>query len=157
MSKLYKEKSEVNGIGLFTSVSFKKGETVAYIHGPVHVFRTLTPKISRQTMNWIGVGKYSWINTEKSKFRYINHSCDPNTAQVTKRKVIALRDIAAGEELTLDYSLTEAEPGWLIPNCSCATKFCRDTISSITELPQSVYKKRKDYIPKNFQKIYENQ
>lgn len=105
-------------------------------------------------MNWIGVGKYSWINTDKSLFRFINHSCDPNVAQVKKRKVIALRDIPADSELTMDYSLTEAEPDWEIGPCNCGSKSCRIKVSAISKLPVSVFNKHKNHIPEKFQKIY---
>ena len=156
MSKLYKDKSKVNGTGLFSSEDFKKNDTIAYIQGPIHVFRKFTPVVSKQMLNWIGVGKYSWINTDKSEFRFINHSCEPNTALISKRKVVAVQKIQAGEELTMDYSLTEAEPNWKIANCSCGTESCRGSILPIMKLSKKVYLKSKKIIPKNFQKIYEN-
>jgi len=109
MKKLHKAKSKINGVGLFSTQSYKKQDFIAYIDGPIHVIREYTPTLSKQTLNWIGASKYSWINTDKSVFRFINHSCDPNVAQITQRKVVAIKDIQAGEELTMDYSLTEAE------------------------------------------------
>jgi hypothetical protein len=42
--------------------------------------------------------RYSW--------RFLNHSCNPNTALVG-RALHALRSIAEGEELTFDYNTTE--------------------------------------------------
>jgi SET domain-containing protein len=58
----------------------------------------------------------------------INHSCEPNlTSRVMKGHVLymSLREIKAGEELTIDYNfsdLTEKTP------CSCGAKTCRGTI-----------------------------
>ena len=46
------------------------------------------------------------------RWRFLNHSCAP-TCRVEGRRLVALRDLAAGEELTFDYNATEwsvAEP-----------------------------------------------
>src|SRR2546421_7926965 len=46
------------------------------------------------------------------------HACDPNceTDQIRNRIwIIALRNIEAGEELTYDYNLFDADPGELAP------------------------------------------
>lgn len=55
-----------------------------------------------------------------------NHSCEPNT-EYHGLDVVALREIAMGEELTLDYAEflnEESEPF----TCSCGTKSCRGTV-----------------------------
>lgn len=57
--------------------------------------------------------------------RYINHSCDPAMLGVGDQVEIAVRDIAAGEELTCEYAnlnLTEPMP------CRCGAPNCRGTI-----------------------------
>jgi len=57
--------------------------------------------------------------------RYINHSCDPAMLGVGDQVEIAVRDIAAGEELTCEYAnlnLTEPMP------CRCGAAGCRGTI-----------------------------
>ncbi len=59
---------------------------------------------------------YSW--------QYLNHDCEPNgyvnTAELTFR---ALRDIAAGEEITFNYLTTESEMA--VPfNCGCGSTNC---------------------------------
>jgi hypothetical protein len=63
--------------------------------------------------------------------RYINHSCDPNTYVKTvkgKRLVIARREIAAGEEITYDYSINSS--GNTIWLCGCGAARCRREIHS---------------------------
>ena len=67
---------------------------------------------------------------------FVNHSCDPNceTDQIGGRIwIIALRDIAANEELTYDYCLWDAEPGEEAP-CYCGAGNCRGTMYSEDEL-----------------------
>jgi hypothetical protein len=59
---------------------------------------------------------------------YINHSCDPNLLYDTRGNVIAGRDIAAGEELFVDY-------GFFCVNwderfvCRCGSARCRGRVT----------------------------
>lgn len=67
---------------------------------------------------------------------FVNHSCNPNceTDQIGGRIwIIALRDIAADEELTYDYCLWDAEPGEEAP-CYCGAGNCRGTMYSAEEI-----------------------
>ena len=156
MSRLYCKQSKIDGNGLFTSEALKAGQHVGYIQGPIEIVRNFSPKLSEESMDWIGVGKYSWINTKESPFRCINHSCEPNVAHVTKRKIIALIDLPADSELTMDYSLTEADTDWEIKPCKCGSKICRKVITSIEKLPERIVKVNELVIPQAFLKIYKN-
>ena len=55
-----------------------------------------------------------------------NHSCDPNTAY-RGLDVVALRDIACGQELTLDYSRLCDESIPAFP-CRCGAAICRGEV-----------------------------
>jgi|SRR5665213_2741620 len=58
-------------------------------------------------------------------FRFINHSCAPNTfmrCTSSRAEFYALRAIARGEELTVDYG--ESHHGGRLP-CGCGTPSCR--------------------------------
>jgi hypothetical protein len=68
----------------------------------------------------------------------INHSCDPNAGFLCGDPVLyALRDIAAGEQITWDYSTSLAEPGWAL-ECLCGSPKCRGIIRSWGELSADV-------------------
>lgn len=155
MKRLGISKSRINGSGLFVTEDLKKGEIIGYIHGPIVSFRKFTPAISKSMLNWIGAGRYTWIDTTTSPFRFINHSCNPNVAIVTKRKVVALVDIPKNTEIVMDYSLSEAEPGWSI-QCTCNSEHCRKNIGPIQTIPESTYRRFKRHISKSFQKVYEH-
>jgi SET domain-containing protein len=78
---------------------------------------------------------------------FVNHTCDPNceTDQIDNRIwVIALRDIAAGEELTYDYNLYDGDPGEQA-HCYCGLKGCRRTMFSEEEIARQkkILKRRK--------------
>ena len=61
-----------------------------------------------------------------------NHSCDPNTAYAGLN-VVALRDIAPGEELTLDYA--ELCDGDMVPfQCVCGSVNCRGEVRGRRQL-----------------------
>jgi hypothetical protein len=68
---------------------------------------------------------------------FTNHSCDPNTGvRLTARGtvVVALRDIAAHEELTYDYS-TYLDNPYESMVCRCGAPNCRGVIGSFATLP----------------------
>ena len=57
--------------------------------------------------------------------RWINHACDPN-AMRSGVKVFAWRDIAAGEEITIDYRLNAFDgDSW---PCECHSPSCTGTV-----------------------------
>src|SRR5207248_9896344 len=58
---------------------------------------------------------------------FLNHSCEPNVGIQGQIVFVAMRDVAAGEELTLDYATIErpAEP----MACRCGAKGCRRLIT----------------------------
>jgi hypothetical protein len=72
--------------------------------------------------------------------RFLNHSCEPNCGILIQRgtdniEIHALRDIAAGEELTLDYETFEEEFEALTGPCLCRTASCRGRLRGYGFLP----------------------
>lgn len=67
---------------------------------------------------------------------YVNHSCTPNTQlRITgwSAWLVARAAIAAGDEITMDYSACMlAEPS--LPSCRCAALGCRGAVLSLDEL-----------------------
>lgn len=158
VKKLFVKNSKINGSGLFANRSFKKGEFIEYIKGPtqrIDIYN-MSKELAKKSLNWIGYSKEVWINTDHSPFRFINHSCDPSAAVLTKRKVYALRDINAGDEITMDYSLNDADHFWTINNCRCGAKNCRGTIRSIQHLDNKIFIKKRQLIQQVFQRVYKN-
>ena len=58
---------------------------------------------------------------------YTNHSCDPNLAIQGQIVLVAMRDIAAGEELTIDWATTD--DGDHEMTCQCGSPRCRGTVT----------------------------
>jgi hypothetical protein len=128
--KVHIGKSKLHGKGLLALQDIKKGGIVFTIKGKKIKFLINDRKKAKIAgFNWIGISKNSWIDPSGFGL-FANHSCDPNSAIKGKVQVVAIKDIKKGEEVTSDYSLTEADIFWHI-KCSCGSKNCRKTINSI--------------------------
>jgi hypothetical protein len=89
------------GARLITDQPYKQGDIVYHITG-----HRVTGQVTYQT---IQVGPHTHIE-ELGVLAYLNHSCQPNTVvNVSDLTVVAVRDIAAGEELNFFYPSTEWE------------------------------------------------
>ncbi len=142
------------GKGIFTKKSFLRGETVFVIRGTKKSYNGRIP--SKIGQRWIGIGVNKWINpSRQNPAWFINHSCDPNVGRNSLYKIVAMRDIDIGEELTIDYSMTEEDPLWAM-KCSCGAKNCRKIIQSIHHLPIGIFLKYRNFIPKFLIKIFES-
>lgn len=67
-------------------------------------------------------------NVNGNRTKYINHCCDPNSDALVKNGTLiiyALREIAPGEEITVDY-LNSFEHDHSV--CQCGTPSCRQRI-----------------------------
>lgn len=117
-----------DGKGLFALRDFKEGEKVyGYPEGRVVSGEEL-PNLSgedRKFLDKIGENKFEIILPPA---RFVNHSCDPNIEEVN-RVAYALRDIRAGEELTIDYDKVAFLDKPLI--CRCGSGNCRGNIQGI--------------------------
>ncbi|HEX5428944.1 MAG TPA: SET domain-containing protein [Pedococcus sp.] len=59
----------------------------------------------------------------------LNHSCDPAVAWVDgDERLVAFRDVAAGEELTVDYATCTTD-GSMLLRCHCETYRCRQMVT----------------------------
>jgi len=151
--KIYIGKSSLHGKGLIASSNIKKGETIFTIKGKKIKFLINTREQAKIAgLNWIGYDKNIWIDPIDYGL-YFNHSCNPNAAIKGRVKVIALKNIKKDEEVTFDYSLSEADIFWSI-RCTCGSKNCRKVIKSIQFLPSKLFDKYKLYIPRYFKQVF---
>ena len=124
--------SPIQGLGLFAAVPIAKGEMVAVKGGYVlpreewaRLEQTLGPadiQISEELV--IAPAR---ADERDGAMVYSNHSCDPNTAIQGQIAFVAMRDIAAGEELTHDWATTDDAEYEMA--CRCGSPGCRGTIT----------------------------
>jgi SET domain-containing protein len=107
--------SPIHGLGLFAITDIPKG-TVLWRREPgfdLQFTQEQVDKLPKLTQDYI----YTYACTDKDgtmwlwpdNAKFWNHSDDPNTGDIDLT-TIALKDIKAGEELTIDYRLICEHP-----------------------------------------------
>ncbi len=131
------------GRGVVAIKPIRKGEVVAVFDGPIYddLFDGWTTDLLNHA---IQIGPALWRDS-LGLARYINHSCEANCGIKEKIKIVAMRPIAAGEEITWDYEMTEKNPWWKM-RCRCGTASCRGVIGNYKNMPQAVRKKYRGFI-----------
>jgi len=75
---------------------------------------------------------FSVETREEDPTYFINHSCSPNLWMADAFTLVACRQIAAGEELVVDYALFEADERFVARwSCTCGTPVCRKTVTGV--------------------------
>jgi len=65
----------------------------------------------------------------------VNHACEPNLGWAGAA-LVTLRDVAADEELLVDYAMSVADPAWFL-RCHCPSYRCRQMVEgSDWRIPQ---------------------
>jgi uncharacterized protein len=59
---------------------------------------------------------------------YVNHSCAPNAGLNGQIVLVAMREIASGEDISFDYAMTDGEP-YDEFECACGTPQCRNRVT----------------------------
>ena len=121
------------GTGVFVDRDYARGEQILSISGLVHSGAELDrigfrPGYPLQ----IDIDRYMVVD---EPFVYCNHSCDPNGGITPDLKLVAVRDIAAGEEVCFDYSSTMLEDHSWTMECGCKTAKCRGRVEDFDRLP----------------------
>jgi SET domain-containing protein len=127
-------KSKINGRGCFATIPFKRGRKIAEYTGErINDLEAQKRARKRRILRICDIdGRFSIDGSRGGNgTHYINHCCEPNAYMRTVYGHVlffALRDIRAGEEITIDYQQT------LHPDskrCFCGAKNCRGTINRI--------------------------
>jgi SET domain-containing protein len=122
--------SDIVGKGLFAGTRIARRAKIGEFEGEVIGLREARRRAQgRAIIAIVELERHALDATRSPRgFRFINHSCDPNTffrCTPTRAEVYARRDIAPGEELTVDYGESHHN-GRL--KCRCGAKNCRGAI-----------------------------
>jgi hypothetical protein len=145
MSLVHLAASSVHGTGVFAREAIPRGHPVLRIDDSrvVDEAHPLQEGEHEYHRDWLANGTVVLMMPPE---RHINHCCDPNTFVRTingVRWVFALRDIAAGEEITYDYCINSG--GDTVWTCTCGSARCRHTIhSDFFHLPMTL---QLEYLP----------
>ncbi len=129
------------GKGLFAGSPIPAGSLILPLSGrafgrqdPIH----RTP----EGANLLQTGPHTYILLEPPAV-FANHSCEPNAGIRFNRQMVAIRDIAVGEEIRFDYSTTMDEDFWTLP-CRCGEAHCRGLVTDFDQLPEPLQRRYLD-------------
>jgi hypothetical protein len=135
--------SPIQGWGVFAREPILAGEVAEIIGGTVMTQAQFEAFLATEThYNAVQIAEDMYL-IERPKVTEVrcgslNHSCDSNLWMADEATVVARRDKATDEELTLDYALHTANPGWELDGpCNCGSPLCRGTVrGSDWKLPE---------------------
>ena len=124
--------SPIHGTGLFAKQAIAMGDIVAVKGGHVlgrAQWAELEPTLGSAE---IQITEDLFIAPVQANHRdgsmlYTNHSCDPNLAIQGQIVLVAMRDIATGDELTIDWATTDDLD--YVMDCHCGSPRCRGTVT----------------------------
>lgn len=127
--------SLIHGRGMFASTPIKRGDVITVWGGTLlltadHIAGEWAAQLRADGYVWatIGEGVYlaSVLDGQEDLANLINHSCDPNVWMRDEVTLIARRNIAPEEELTIDYAMFEGSEDYVAPwECQCGSECCR--------------------------------
>lgn len=136
--------SEIDKKGMYARENISKGEVV-YIKGG-HILPREEVFSSSIINSYLPISDDFFVGAISSGEEpyvklYNNHSCDPNCGMHGEITFIAIKDIRAGEELTVDYAFIDNEDYSF--ECHCGSPICRHIVTGfdwkIKELQDKYY------------------
>ncbi len=118
------------GMGSYAIEPIAAGESVAAFGGWVAEeaeLRSLPDERVSRTMQ-IDEHLYLVSGETADPGDYVNHSCSPNCGLSGNMLVVAMRDIAIGEELTFDYAMSDGGD-YDEFDCLCGVTECRGVVT----------------------------
>ncbi len=140
---VYIKETKNKGKSLFANKSFKKGEFIFLVAGPI---------VDKGTIYTIPISKNLFIDpVQVNNFgKNLCHSCDPNAGIKQRTIVVAFKDIKKDEEITIDYAMIIDKYGdEMTPEnniCKCGSKNCRGELGSWSKLPKNIKEKYKGFV-----------
>jgi len=127
--KLEKREAPDKGYGLFAVEPIAHDEILAVWGGHVvtgQQRRDLPAKMQHYTLQ-VETDLHLTNLEISDDADYFNHSCDPNAGLRGQIVLVAMRPIAAGEEICFDYAMSDADPEFFMP-CACGHTLCRKAV-----------------------------
>ena len=139
--------SKIHGKGFFAKGFIKKDEVIAIKKGDLLSTDQLAKAgIGGNVGLQVGDDTYIAPATQEEfeqNMIFINYSCDPNIGMKGEDTVVAMRDIAPGEELVMDYAMIANDDQ--VMECNCGAGNCRHTITGKDWMKPELQEKYKGY------------
>lgn len=130
--KTEKRDSPVHGRGLFAREAIGKDDVVAVRGGYVMTkarWAEIEPAVGAAAEIHVTADLCLAPSREdecEGAMMHLNHSCDPNVGVEGQIVFVAMRDVARGEELRIDYAMMDDYEAAF--ECRCGTARCRGTV-----------------------------
>ncbi len=127
--------SSISGNGMFARQPIRKGEIISIVGGAALTdsdFEAFQSSHSIYNAIQIDEGLHLVEQPEITQTLdgSMNHSCNSNVWMANEVTLVARWDIAAREEITVDYALFTTQPNWTLDNpCHCGSPHCRHVIT----------------------------
>lgn len=132
-----------HGAGLFSLRDFARGAEILPINGRLQKSPT---RYSIQLDDGVHIEADGALAEREMRarhpWRFLNHSCEPNAA-IDGRRLVALRAIRAGEQITFDYTTTEADMAEAF-DCGCGARDCIGRVRGFLHLGADARRARAD-------------
>ncbi len=136
--------SAIHAAGCYTLRPIRRGARVCEYNGPRFPKEVADDRYADRNLTYLfSFGADGSVIDGFGTAMFLNHCCEPNCETEEEEGrifIVAIRDIAAGEELTYEYNLHDSddEPGV----CHCGAKRCRGTMFSEEELKRRARRER---------------
>lgn len=112
--------------------------TAAFAAGDVIVPFGAADEMDEPGRLTVQVAERRHITLRPPELAFVNHGCEPNVAfDVERRALVAVRDVAVGDELRSYYPATE----WHMSHpfrCACGARTCLGEVRGAADLPADV-------------------
>jgi hypothetical protein len=141
---------------VFATRPFSQGELVMRFEPGAMIDRGTLADVGaweREHLAEVGIGQWRILPEPRC---YLNHACDPNAVSM-ESSVIALRGIAAGDEVTIDYRLNAYDDGTGVSSLACRCDPARGphrVIGDFFSLPPDVQLRYLEWAPPFIRDMY---
>ena len=134
--RLLVRSSDIHAAGVVSLDPIRRGQRVIEYNGPRLPKGVADERYADRVVTYLfGFGDRGEVIDGFAPSMFLNHSCDPNceTDEIDGRVyIMAIKDIAAGEELVYEYNLYDSELEDTA-DCYCGAPQCRGTMFSDDE------------------------
>lgn len=118
------------GVGLFATRGFGVGEVVSGFGGHVMALDDFEQLPAHQQTHSLQISDSLFMvcPSDSEPADFFNHSCSPNLGILGNVLLATLRPVAAGDELTFDYAMCDAD-SYDEFECHCLTERCRGKVT----------------------------
>lgn len=131
--------------GVYAVETIHKDELIAVWGGevvPQEKFNTLPERLKRLSIQ-VEEGLFL-VALREGPGDYVNHSCDPNSGLSGQIGLVAMREIAVGEEITFDYAMSDVTD-YDEFTCECGAPNCRGVVRGSDWRKPELWEKYKGY------------